>query len=307
MKYQETSLPTEPILFSNLVSEFGNNLFQYACAHIINLDLKRKLYFGAKSTIWSGKKYTRPRTFKWLHEKNLYKLGIIKDEDILHVPEIEGKITPQHIEENSFLKKYIFSPNPSSFINYPAAPVSPTLRPTWDDKYINSDKTIVLCDYYQDYSIYKPYKDMIKSLYKNMYVDNLSIDSDAVSIHLRGTDCGWPTAPAMYARILESMDSFSAVNIVTNDVNNQSFIQLSNFIKDKYKVPVRFEQGDSISDFRFLLHSNRMITAESTFSWWAAWLSDAKEIHMPYSSLFNRKNRKNLLVDDEKRYTFHAK
>ena len=305
--YEEQPLPYKPILFSNLVSEFGNNLFQYACAHIMNLDLKRSLYFGAKSTVWSGKTYTKPRVFKWMHEKNLHKLEIIEDKDILHHPEIEGKITPEHIEKNDCLKKYIFSPNPSNFINYPAAPVSPILRPTWDDRFINSGKTIVLCDYYQDYQIYKLHKDMIKDLYKKMYVNNLEIDPDAVSIHLRGTDCGWPTRPATYVKILEGMDSFSAVNIVTNHANNPNFIQLSNFIKDKYQVPVRFEQGDSIADFRFLLHSNRMITAESTFSWWAAWLSSAREIHMPYSSLFNRKNRKNLIVDNEERYTFHAK
>ena len=289
------------------MSEFGNNIFQYAAAHILNLKLKRPLYFGAKCTIWSGPTYTNPRVFKWIHEKNLYKIGVVTDNDILHVPEIEGKINNTHIEKYDCLKKYIFSVNPPSFINYASRPICSSLRPAWDDSFITSDKTIVLCDYYQDYSIYKPYKDMIKDLYKKMYVDNLEIDPDAVSIHLRGTDCGWPTRPATYVKILEGMDSFSAVNIVTNHANNPNFIQLSNFIKDKYQVPVRFEQGDSIADFRFLLHSNRMITAESTFSWWAAWLSDAKEIHMPYSSLFNRKNRKNLIVDNEERYTFHAK
>ena len=56
---------------------------------------------------------------------------------------------------------------------------------------------------------------------------------------------------------------------------------------------------DTLHDFAFLASANRLCISNSTFSWWAAWLSDAERIYCPdmKNDFINK-----LWVHDENRY-----
>lgn len=47
-------------------------------------------------------------------------------------------------------------------------------------------------------------------------------------------------------------------------------------------LPVRIRRGaNAIDDFRVMVHSAYLACANSTFSWWAGWLSQADEVYVP--------------------------
>ena len=67
----------------------------------------------------------------------------------------------------------------------------------------------------------------------------------------------------------------------------------------------------AINDFKIMGSFNKVIMSQSTFSWWAAWLSDATEIFTPVPQPGNNKlinewsiGRPDIatFVDDEPRY-----
>ncbi|CAM9179082.1 unnamed protein product [Choristocarpus tenellus] len=57
-------------------------------------------------------------------------------------------------------------------------------------------------------------------------------------------------------------------------------------------------------DFCFMCRANRLVIATSTFSWWAAFLSNATEIHFPLQKR-QGVTTANIKVTDEARYIYH--
>ena len=64
----------------------------------------------------------------------------------------------------------------------------------------------------------------------------------------------------------------------------------------------------ALGDFETIRRSKHIAISVSTFSWLAAWLSDAATIHMPLSGMFNPAQRPeiNLLPVGDHRYRFYA-
>lgn len=63
-----------------------------------------------------------------------------------------------------------------------------------------------------------------------------------------------------------------------------------------------------LEDFEALRGAANVVCSISTFSWIAAWLSDARRVFLPVAGLFNPGQRPevNLLPVDHERYVFHA-
>lgn len=76
-----------------------------------------------------------------------------------------------------------------------------------------------------------------------------------------------------YESILDTL-SFSKLYICT-DVPDDPFLRYF----DKYN-PIISQAGEW-GDFVLLRSANRIVCCHSTFSWWAAWLSDASEVYLP--------------------------
>jgi hypothetical protein len=86
---------------------------------------------------------------------------------------------------------------------------------------------------------------------------------------LGGYNMTLPTA--YYHRCLSLMEEIDGYTVIfiSDDIEfvKAEFGEKSNYV---------FECNDEITDFQLLLHADVVITANSTFSWWAAWLNQKK-------------------------------
>jgi hypothetical protein len=75
---------------------------------------------------------------------------------------------------------------------------------------------------------------------------------------------------------------------------------------DKYS-PIYFFQSDPIKTFNFIRIFNRIVLSQSSYSWWAAFLSQAEEIYYPITQngqwVVRPKNDEDLRVDED-RYVY---
>lgn len=147
-----------------------------------------------------------------------------------------------------------------------------------------------LSGWFQNYRYYKPYKEKIRLWFYTCPIPEIVGESDVV-LHLRRTqgpidyqvsyeigDKQVMMSPDLlsfeyYDDILKSL-KFETLHICT-DMINDPFIR--HF--DKYKPKIY--SGDMVRDFCILRKARRLIMSISTYSWWAAFLSDAMEIWFP--------------------------
>jgi hypothetical protein len=62
---------------------------------------------------------------------------------------------------------------------------------------------------------------------------------------------------------------------------------------------------EDTSDFLFMQSASTIIMSQSTYAWWAAWLSSAKEVHYPLVGDWWGKKPRHTLFPDEPHYVFH--
>jgi hypothetical protein len=266
-------------IYCNLISQFGNNFFQYIYSLLLNRQLDGEILYAAKSTIWSGPSHDRPRVWKWTHEKNIYKA--IPDLPIALIPQWTGKFKKH---EQLALANVNLNPDLCTF-KFDGRPV-------------------VLSSYFQKYFYYKPHKSFIKDCFSSLYKDppaDLPGGNDVV-IHMRGRDCGWPVSEKYFLKALSYIKNFDAIRIITDDPGR--FKTFSQALEQYYNRKVSVLSQNSIDDFKFILHAKKIVICGSTFSWWAAWLSEAETICMPNTSLFNKNGDKRLFVDEDRYQIF---
>jgi len=152
------------------------------------------------------------------------------------------------------------------------------------DAVINNcnNKNIVLSGYFQRYEYYKNHKDKIREW---MHIDDYDVGqtNNDIIAHVRlGDDITYfhPEHPYImpmdyYDKILENV-SFDRLYICSEPETIDSE-HIKKF--DKYDPIIL--HGDTLEDFRAIKSFNKIIVPQSTFSWWAAFLSNASEIFMP--------------------------
>ncbi len=78
-------------------------------------------------------------------------------------------------------------------------------------------------------------------------------------------------------------------------------------LRDRFKDAVFLEGGTVLHDFETMRRARHLVLATSTFSWMAAWLSEAKSIHYPMSGILNPEQAPDidLLPLDDPRYRYY--
>tara|TARA_R100000152_G_C6769877_1_gene195858 strand:+ start:625 stop:1431 length:807 start_codon:yes stop_codon:yes gene_type:complete len=174
------------------------------------------------------------------------------------------------------------------------------------------NQKIILNGFFQRYEYYKEYKDQIREWYK-MEPRDIGQTDDDIIIHIRLGDNVYtfdPETPYImpfeyYEKALENT-SFNKLYICTDTPEHD-------IIKKFAKYNPILTAQDTLGDFRILKSFNKIVMSQSTFSWWAAFLSDASEIYTPVpqpgnSKLINEWSigspEHALFVDDEERYKY---
>lgn len=171
------------------------------------------------------------------------------------------------------------------------------------DMIFNHDGKIILYGYFQDYENFLPYKDFVKSLYQFEKKTSL-YDDDLIGVHIRLTDYfNFENSLEIehYIKVIEQ--SGKRPVIYTDDPTSPDILE----IKKHFNCSVK--SNSCWDDFVELSSYKNICISQSSYSWWAAWLSNAETIYYPLSSKrywqhSGNGNDINLIVTDEDRYIF---
>ena len=173
------------------------------------------------------------------------------------------------------------------------------------EKSLNHNGKIKLFGFFQKYEYFKPYKTLIKETilkYNNIFDYHDKPKENDLVLHFRDYK-GVKNIPVSYYEKLIENGSYDTIWLVSRYLNND----MKSLLK-KYKN-AKLKMGGSENDFLFICNANNIGVSQSTFSWWASFISKSKYIFLPIgkdnSYLWHenpQKNRMNLFVDDENRY-----
>ncbi|MFC1680528.1 hypothetical protein ACFL1S_01885 [Pseudomonadota bacterium] len=176
---------------------------------------------------------------------------------------------------------------------------------------IPTDRPLLVYSQFFRYGWLRAYKKEIKTEWLNIDQTELPfIQASSACVHMRFGDltrANMNLGEQYYHKAIQLLDS-DEISIVTDDPGHP----IVKSVARKYGAKIIKHQR-WIEDFYFMLAHKRIATAESTFSWWAAWLSEAERIIAPGSNIDraiyggNRywANMKSTpFVDDEPRYIY---
>ena len=137
------------------------------------------------------------------------------------------------------------------------------------EKYFKNIEDEIRADFSFKDEILEPCKEMIGSI------------GDAISLHVRRTDYlqnpnHTPLSLEYYQEALNQMNSDLPVIIFTDDVDWCKKQEL--FLDDRFMIS---ESGDHYVDLCLMSLCKHHIIANSSFSWWGAWLANSRDVVAP--------------------------
>lgn len=164
------------------------------------------------------------------------------------------------------------------------------------------NRKIVIKGFFQRYEYYIDYKDKIRNEWLHIEDVNSKRSSDDLVVHIRLTDYKNHGAVLSFDHYSRMINLFGSKNVyIVTDDPSDVFINQFNVYN-----PIIINE-DTISDFKFIMTFDNIILSQSTYSWWAAFLSNASKIAFPIPSHgYWSKERQDidLRVSDESRYVF---
>jgi hypothetical protein len=182
---------------------------------------------------------------------------------------------------------------------------------------VKRNRPILIDGYFENYKYYRPYK---KEIRQWLGIERLNLpaqDPECLCVNARlGQDMGRlnrSMKAGYYEKAIESI-GWKSIHLVTDNPQHE----IAKRIRRRYKAVVI--SNNFRDDFFRVMSYNKIVISDSTFCWWAAWLSNAAEIVSSGPHLDNRKyggfwasayklppkslQRIDLYVNDEKRYRF---
>jgi hypothetical protein len=237
------------------LGHLGNNLFQYALGRIVAEHLDRELITVPAEDMpgWSNVERTS---------------GIVDrlQDHISAFPELTTPLPGTQIDKPQL--RYVVGER------------------RWNGHAINlphllthgRDRRIVLKGYFQRTEYYHPHKDRIRNWFRmREYPVDLQPGPRDIVVHIRRSMDMFVLDRAIdvgfYRELLEGL-SFEKVYVCGLGIDHQLKQVLAPFGPVYVGLP-------ALPTLSMLARSNRIVLANSTFSWWGAYLSDAEEIYFP--------------------------
>lgn len=142
-----------------------------------------------------------------------------------------------------------------------------------------SSRHILLQGWFQRIEYYAPHRDRIRNWFlPQVQHQEFKIGPKDVLVNIRrGADYGlngWILPLSYYTGILSSLPNLGRVYVCGTCIDSNVRAALA-----KYN-PIYYE-GSPLEHFSFIMRFHRIVLSNSTFAWWAAYLSDATEIFAP--------------------------
>ncbi|MFZ2639489.1 MAG: hypothetical protein WA117_00765 [Verrucomicrobiia bacterium] len=164
---------------------------------------------------------------------------------------------------------------------------------------------VVIDGYHQRYEILRPMKHPIKALLSKVEgpkPETMPGPEDLV-VQIRLGDYFSPRLVPRYGYPLEDVvvlirkQRFDRLYLTTDEPSHP-FIQR---LQSEFGAALGGKHP--LEQFAFSIMARRLVVTPSSYSWWAAWLSNAEQVFFPVEKgVWLRKNQVNLWVDDEPRY-----
>ncbi len=194
----------------------------------------------------------------------------------------------------------------SDYASYPVQELTGSMGQIIDLQAIVNDKTrrkIVLNGYFQRYEYYQPYKDVIRTrwLVDSIPAPHEVISPGDVAVTIRLLDYFYnynSMLPFSYYEQALEHSGFERVFICTDEPAHPFLKRFA-----RYK-PVIISKSP-LDQFKFIASCNKIIVSQSSFFWWAAFLSKAREVYLPGEcahGFWSRDSQAQPFVWDEERY-----
>ncbi|MGH8065688.1 MAG: alpha-1,2-fucosyltransferase [Candidatus Entotheonellia bacterium] len=156
---------------------------------------------------------------------------------------------------------------------------------------------------------YRDYVDQIRHRWLRI-PDRFRIHENALTIHIRSGDIwqeniskephdSYCALPFSFYETIVKQRAWQHIHVVTEDCNDPMVRKLS------HCYGASIVSGTAFEDFSFIKSSKNIVLAVSTFSWFAAFLSQARTIYYPLAGLFHRGIRPDVnLQVNEPRYCY---
>ena len=244
----------------------GNQMFQFAAAK--SLSLKTSLELSIDTQLLEKKTKATKRD---------YDLDIFKIENIIGTK----------LSDKIFIRGFLIL----NKINISADKLFDIFKDEkaqiFDKRFSSIDKSILLYGYFQNENYFKDISDQLRVCFsfkaplngKNEELNILIQNNNAVSIHIRRCDY---LSQNSNQNVLELEYYKKAVRFIASKIDNPYFIIFSDdmtWVKNNLELGynhlyVDWNQGkESYIDMQLMSLCKHNIIANSTFSWWGAWLN----------------------------------
>jgi hypothetical protein len=152
----------------------------------------------------------------------------------------------------------------------------------------------------QNVNYYIEHKEYLKDVMKIEDGDYYKTSDNDIVVHLRLGDYfhyrfngNWEYNMESVYDLIKTLD-YDNIIIVTDEpksIKLNIFKELPNCI---------ISNGDMFYDYRTINNAKRIIMTHSTFSWWAAWTSDANEIYFPIHNCWENILKVDLMFKEER-------
>ena len=251
----------------------GNQMFQYAFYK--SLEKKNE---NVKIDISSFKYYKKHNGFEL---QKIFDINYTESclDEIKRLSRLDYKPTTKILRKiNLFKKTEYLEKKPMEFD---------------EDVFSQIDSDTYFIGYWQNEKYFKDVEDDIRKNYqfksfldeKNKKISESIVKENSVSIHVRRGDY---ISEGLYTDICNSSYYKKAINLIINKIEKPTFYVFSDDINwcieefTKYKDMYKFTFIDwnvkekSYLDMQLMSLCGNNIIANSTFSWWAAWLNNKK-------------------------------
>ncbi|TMI97235.1 MAG: alpha-1,2-fucosyltransferase [Bacteroidetes bacterium] len=257
------------MIISNIIGGLGNQMFQYAAgrtlAHLNNTFIKLDVSSFSESKL---------RTFDLLSFNA--NIGFATKEEI-------NNLLPVHNFEKAF--QYLSPLKKRSYYREKEF--------SFDKKVLELGSNVYLKGYFQSEKYFLPAKDIIRSdfTFKKEYLKNIEDFSaslkkgGSVSVHIRRGDFEKDPITIDYHGTLDTGYYNSAIELIRSRVPNATFYFFSdniNWVKENLQIHnavfvSNIITKNHIEDLYLMSQCNHNIIANSSFSWWGAWLNNNPE------------------------------
>jgi len=270
------------MLIARITGGIGNQLFQYAFARSLSIRLnqKFKLDLSWYRNYHKFEEESNPNAAT----KRTYLLNKFNVKENLLNP-LYFSIS-HRLNNNSILNKFKKYPLLNNFT------YSTITESELDISKIQTLKNVYLSGFWQKNDLFEEYSDLIREefvLNNKLSVENDNflnkiVQSNSVAIHIRRGDL--LSRPVAVADQPYSTNKyyFDSIDIIKEKLKNPELFVFSddiNWVNNNFKfdLPTIFidNDGPDYEHFNLMCNCKHHVIANSTFSWWAAWLNNYQD------------------------------